>query len=276
MKWIMDNKLISAIVLATIILLTVLAFTTGERARANWGSDGVQMILRPFEQAFTWTTKGVGGFFMHFGDIDKLREENRILAEQLAKAEEEAREITIYRDENEELRASLNLASTLKSDKTIVANIISKDFSNYYSSFKIDKGSKDGIVAKKSVRTPAGLVGYVKEVGYNWAIITTVLNSENSVSGIVGRTGEAVICKGDFALAKSGKMRISYVSDDTSLVRGDIIQTSGLGGIYPKGILIGTVDEIHTDRQSVSVSAALLPAVDLDKISVVLVETNNE
>jgi len=271
MRWIWDNKLISVIVLATIILLTILAFTTGEKAKANVGTNGVQIILRPFERAFTNVISSTSGFFVNFADTAKLQNENKILAEKLAKAEEQAREISIYKDENEELRSSLNLANILKNDKLIAANIIAKDFTNYYSSFTIDKGSKDGVISKKSVRTSSGLVGYVSEVGYNWAIVTTVLNPETAVSGVVARTGEAVICKGEFALLKNGKVRLTYISSDANITKGDIIQTSGLGGIYPKGILIGSVDEIQLDKQSVSMAATLVPAVDFERTSVVLV-----
>jgi len=274
MRWIWENKLVSSVVLATLILLTLLAFTTGERAKANSGTSGVQIVLRPFEIAFTNTISSVGGFFMHFADIEKLHNENKLLAEKLAKAEEQAREISIYKDENEELRSNLNLTNTLKNDKLIAAKIIAKDFTNYYSSFTIDKGSKDGIEIKKSVRTSSGLIGYVSEVGYNWAIITTILNPEAAVSGVVARTGEAVVCKGEFALLRDGKVRLSYISSDANITKGDIIQTSGLGGIYPKGILIGSVDEIQLDKQSVSMVSTLIPAVDFERVNFVLVEQN--
>ena len=271
MRWISENKLVSGIILATIVLLTLLAFSTGERAKANWGTDGVQIVLRPFQQFFTWSANGIGGFFMHFGDIEKAQGEIKSLTEKLAKAEEEAREIQNFRQENEDLRALLSLESTLKGE-TVAANVIAKDFSNWYSSFTIDKGAKDGVQDKKAVRTTSGLVGYISEVGTNWAKVTTILNDNTNVSGVVTRTNEAVMCQGEFGLQKDGRCRLNYISSDANIVPGDVIQTSGLGGIYPKGISIGIVGDISATKQSVSQTAILVPSVDFEKVSIVLVE----
>jgi len=276
MRFIRENKIVTGIVIATIVLLTVLALTGGQKAKANWGIDGVHIVLRPFEQAWTATVNGVGGFFAHFQDVKKLEDENAALTQQLAQAEENARDIGNYQSENDELRALLNLKDSLKGEDTIAANVIAKDFSNWYSTFTIDKGTSDGVQINKAVRTTAGLVGYVTEVGTNWATVTTILNNGTSVSGIVARTNEAVICKGDFTLQKSGECQLTYISNDANITSGDVIQTSGLGGIYPKGILMGTVGDVQADKQSGSTSAVLQPAVDFEKVNVVLVEGSSQ
>jgi len=270
MRWIFENKLISGIILATIILLTTLALTTGERARANWGVDGVQIVMRPFEQFFTWTANSTSNFFMHFGDLSKAQAEIQDLNNQLASAQEDARDLGNYKTENDDLRSLLALKSTIKG-QTVAANVIAKDFSNWYSTFTIDKGTNDGIQPKTAVRTTAGLVGYVSSVGTDWAIVTTILNDGTSVSGNVVRTNDAVICQGELALQKNGQCSLNYISNNSNIVSGDVIQTSGLGGIYPKGILIGTVGDISDSKQS-SQSAVLVPAVDFERTSVVLVE----
>jgi len=231
----------------------------------------VQIVMRPFEKFFTWTANGVGNFFGHFGDLSKAEAQITDLSNQLAQAQEQVRDLQNYQSENDDLRSLLDLKSTI-SGQTVAANVIAKDFSNWYSTFTIDKGTNDGVKIKTAVRTTSGLVGYISAVGTNWATVTTILNDSSSVSGSIVRTNDAVICQGELALQQNGQCRINYISSSSNIVSGDIVQTSGLGGIYPKGILIGTVGDISDSQQSVSQTAILIPAVNFEKTSVVLVE----
>ena len=118
------------------------------------------------------------------------------------------------------------------------------------------------------------LVGVVSEVGDNWALVDTVLSPEVEIGGRIARTDDNAILEGDFTLMLQGMLKLSFLPADTQLVSGDQVVTSGLGGLYPQGLLVGSIRTLHTEEDGLSRYAEIQPAADVDNVRYVYVITD--
>ena len=119
------------------------------------------------------------------------------------------------------------------------------------------------------------LVGRVSDVGTTWAEVTLITDPEHGAGVRIMRSDELAIIEGDGALAKDGNCKLSFISKNSNILVGDTIETSGLGGIYPKGIMVGKVVEISPEVQGISQYAVVKPEADVDNLRTVFVVTNN-
>lgn len=115
------------------------------------------------------------------------------------------------------------------------------------------------------------LVGVVSEVGYNWCTVLTLADTDTEIGARVFRTQEVAVAEGDLALMDQGKLKLSYLSEDSQLLTGDYVMTSGLGGYYPSGLVIGTVDSVLTGDDGLAQYAVLSPMVDFDALTEVFI-----
>lgn len=118
------------------------------------------------------------------------------------------------------------------------------------------------------------LVGVVTEAGANWCTVTTILDTDSHLGALVFRTGEVTVAMGDLALMGQGKLKLSYLEGESSLINGDMIVTSGLGGYYPSGLVIGSVEEIKTDDNGLTRYATIIPKTDITQLVEVFVITD--
>ena len=152
------------------------------------------------------------------------------------------------------------------------ATLISRDSADPYKGFVINKGSTDGIKAYDPVITDAGLVGYISEVGLTTSKVTTVLSPKFKAGGRDSRTADEGILSGRADFAKDNKCYFYNLQRDCSLSIGDSIITAG-GGVFPKGLVIGTVGDIKQQIKGSSIYAVVDTAVDFDDIRNVMVIT---
>ena len=117
-----------------------------------------------------------------------------------------------------------------------------------------------------------GLVGHVISVTESTAKVQTIIDTSSSVSASMSTTKEAIVCKG--TLEEKSALKAMYIPTESNIIQGDSIETSGLGGIYPKGIHVGTVKKVVTSQNIIDRYAIIETAVDFDKLDSVLVITN--
>ena len=115
------------------------------------------------------------------------------------------------------------------------------------------------------------LVGVVSEVGYNWATVSTIINTDIEMGGIVTRTYSAGVLEGDFSLMSQGLVKLNYLPEEAQLVAGDEVVTSGRGDVYPSGLVVGQVEGVFTDPSGQTRYATVRPAADLDSFVEVFV-----
>ena len=259
------------IIITIIILILVVVFTNGE-SNSSFFENGVSKLVMPIQNGLTYLKNKISGNDTFFTDINKLEEENEQLKNRNSELEQSLRELESIKAENETLREYLNLTEKYGEYETIPAYIINKDISNYSKTIIINVGKNDGITENMTVIADEGLVGHVVSVTDTTAQVQTIIDTGSSVSATMSSTDESIVCKG--TLDSTSELRAMYIPTDYNIIQGDSLETSGLGGIYPKGVHIGTVKKVESTKNITDRYAIIEPAVDFDKLSTVLVITN--
>lgn len=249
-----------------LIIIVIISNNDGENSfLENFGSK----IIMPIQNGFTFLANKIGGNEAYFADIDKLKEENEKLANRNKELEKTLKEIESIKTENETLKEYLGLTEKYKNYKTIPGDVINKDISNYSRTITINIGAKDGVKKDMTVIAEEGLVGHVISVTDNTAKVQTIIDPASSVSTMLSTTKEAIVSKG--TLENKQTLKAVYIPTEASVIQGDGIQTSGLGGVYPKGIHVGTIRKV-IDTENLTDRYALVDvAVDFNKLNSVLV-----
>ena len=271
MRGLFANKYFVLLLTITIFLLVMMAIYTDNREKVTFGEDLVGAVVMPFQTLFTASSKGVGGFFEYFADSKKLTQENKQMSEKIDELNNTIRNIEEFKLENERLKSMLDLKKDMGNYDLVGAEVIAKDPGNWFNTFTIDKGTSSGLAVREAVITSKGLVGYIYEIGTNYAKVVTIIDTNSSTGSLVVRTRDIAMIEGDLELGMDGLCKMTYISKDASVITGDLIETSGLGGIYPKGILIGKIREIRPETHSVSQYAVVEPVVDFERITEVFV-----
>ncbi len=275
MKYLLKSKLF-IVMLVTLLLLIAMGITAKETGNFKWLENAGNVIVTPFQTFFTFCENSLKDFSSNFTDAEKLNKENKKLQEQIDKLENDNRNLTAYKSENKELRDMLKLKDQFKNYKTLGANIISKDLGNWFNVFNIDRGSSDNINVNTPVITNKGVVGKVTENLTYSSKVLSIIDPDSSLSGIISKSLDYVIVSGDINLESEGLCRIDQIPIDLDLSVGDTIETSGIGGIFPKGLLIGTVKEIVRGKSELERYAIIQPAVDFRRLQEVFVLINKK
>ena len=150
--------------------------------------------------------------------------------------------------------------------------MVSWNASNWSSSFTISKGSDNGLEVGDSVITEYGvLVGTISELGSNWATVETVVDIGTSIGVLVGNEEVSAMLQGDYTLMRSQYMKLTFVAETGRVITGDIVVTSGAGGAYPQGLILGTVTSVHTEAAGQVEYAVVEPFTDLDALTQIFV-----
>ena len=268
----MSNKKTGIIgIIITVIILIILVFISNLKIeKISYIENAFSKIVMPIQNALTYLKNKINGNDEFFSNIEELKKENEELKEKNTELEESLRELEIIRSENATLKEYLNLTEQYKEYTTVPAYIINKDISNYTDVFVINVGSKNGIANNMTVISEKGLVGHVISVTENTAKVQTIIDTSSAVSAIISSTRDSIICRGTLS---GNELRATYIPTEANLVEGDNIETSGLGGIYPKGIHIGTIKEVVNTKNITDRYMMIETAVDFSKIETVLVIT---
>lgn len=264
------------VIVATTILILTISLTVQPKENPNFFEKCINTVFLPIQQVIKWPFNKMENSIDFFVDMKNLAEENERLNKENIELKERVRQLEIDGIENSQLRDMLNLTKKYETSNAIVAEVISMDSSIWFDVFTINKGEKDGIKNNMTVLTPQGLVGKVTQTFSTTAQVTSILDVNNAVSARLTKTGDLITTKGDMNLVDKGLLKLKYVTSDVNLAEGDVVETSGMGGIYPKGIFIGTISKVEQDNKTMKTYAVLEPGVDFNKISEVLVISNME
>ena len=153
------------------------------------------------------------------------------------------------------------------------ARVIEVTTDNWHSSFKIDKGTDDGLKVNMNVIASGGLVGIISETGSNYSIVKTITENNSNVSGMLIDTNETCIVQGDVELMDTGMIRVSHFKSDVVVRNGDKVVTSNISDRYLQGILIGYIKDVKLDSNNLTQSGYIVPAVNFNNLQEVLVIT---
>lgn len=230
------------------------------------------VITSPFRTAFTAVADWFNDKQAYYADYKALEEENEQLKTQIAEMEEDIRQSEADSEENERLRKLLNLRPQHKDFELESARITSHNTSNWTSSLTLNRGTSHGVeVGDCVINEEHYLVGVVSKVGLNWCTVLTIIDTDTQIGATVFRTDEIGVASGDFNLMSEGYLKLSHLPADTALLNGDLIVTSGVGGYYPQGLSIGTVEEVKIDDSGLAQYAVISPMVDFDSLTQVFI-----
>ncbi len=272
---IFKNKKYLIVLSILIVSIVIVYFSALDRENTDTYDNIVGYVVAPVSKVFTSLSNSFNDFFEYFKDKKELVRVNQKLEIKLTELEHKNSKLESLEIENERLRSLLNFKDKNPELNLTACKVISKDSSNYYSTFLIDKGENHGIRTFMPVVGSKGVVGYVVQTGATFSKVQTVIEGGSSLGCIITRTGDIAVCEGDTNLLKDGLMTMTYVSKDMSIVEGDIIETSGLGEIYPAGLVIGRVKELKNESITKNQYAVIKPAEDFDYIREVFVVTNH-
>lgn len=229
-------------------------------------------LTLPIKEGSTGLVAWLENVYGYMFRYDALKAENEELKAKLAQAELKLREAKEAENENRQLRSLLNLREKHSDFVFESAKIIDRPISNWSETYTLSKGKESGIALGNCVIDSGyNLVGQVIEVGTGWATVRSVIDADMRVGALVGEAGNAAMVVGDFSLMNKGEAKLTYLTEETKVLEGDVLITSGKGGAFPRGLTIGTVTSVLTEAGGQIEYATVAPACELGALSEVFV-----
>ncbi len=265
------------ICLCVAVVLCAVPSTLSLMGYSGLSKNVVGVITYPFRLCFTAIGNGIEGFGRYFTSIDALHEKNKTLEEENKALHEQLERAEILEKENERLRRYLEMKNQYPSFTMEEGTVIGYSAGNYATGFTLNRGTLHGIQVNMPVVTSDGIVGYVSDVGLNFCMVSTLIETASSVGAYIPRSGVTGIISGDYNLRNDGVCQLSYVEGtDADVQIGDRVYSNGTSSIYPADLLIGEVIAVEMDEYSRSMVATVRPAVDLSQIKYVMIITGYE
>jgi len=260
-------------IIITVIILVILVIITNMDTSKLYNVENIiSKIISPIQNGITYLQNKISGNNAFFADLNELRTENEKLKQKNSELEQQLRELEVIKAENETLKQYGTLAEKYQSFKTIPAYVINRDITNYSKTIVINVGREDGIEENMAVIADEGLVGNVISVTSNTAKVQTIVDSASAMSSITSSTRDTMVCKG--TIDGTSTLKATYMAIDSNIIEGDSVESSGLGGIYPKGIHIGKVTKVKEGKNKIDKNVEVETAVDFSKLETVLIITN--
>lgn len=259
--------IVALVVTAAVIILAAIAHFGG----SNPVSTVLRTVFSPFQNGMAYIVNKVDGTVDFILEMKSYKEENERLVVEINELKKQNRDITNYHEENERLKELLEMQTSLDAYSTVAASVIAYSSNNSYDTIQISKGTLAGVKEGNAVITPDGVVGKVTEAGPTWSVVSTILNPDNALGVKVSRTGDVAVVEGDSELYSQNYCKMSFIDKGSNLIVGDILETSGSGGIYPAGLSVGAIRDVNSDSMGNLNYATVEPLVDFDKLYEVLV-----
>ena len=271
MRHFFTNRIRVVLTLALILALGLAA--VGSLTGTKLPENIVQGVLAPFRTGASKVVEGARQVYDYVFKYESLLAENQALKEQLAAIQDEARDAYATKQENERLRALLELLDAHEDFKPVDAYIISTSSNDWSNTFTINRGSNAGIKKDMCAITAYGeLVGIVSEVGVNYAVVKSVLDSSLEISATIAASGHSGMVQGGYATGLEGKLRMNYLPSSATIRNRDQVVTTG-STVYPRNLILGYVVDAGFDDTGVAKFALLEPAADVRSLEQVFILT---
>ena len=255
--------------LAVIVIAAAFLVLLGAATRSGVGfvQNVTGIVAAPMQKVLSSTVNWFNSMYGYLYRYDTMMEENQELRTQLAEAQQAAREGIAASEENVRLRQSLELRQKHTDYVLESAKVVLWSSSNWSSSFTISKGRSSGIELGDPVITEYGaLVGQVTELSENSAIVSTLIDVDMSVGAYVGSNGSSGMVVGEYALMKEKTAKLTFLADGAQIFVGDEVLTSGSGGAFPAGLVIGTISNVQTEAGGQIRYGIVVPQAELDTL----------
>ena len=254
------------VLLGVAIFLVVAHHRARRHGQTSTPEEIAYFLLQP---AQTWFSRAGASISEGWASLRRLRyleRENRVLRQRLAKLEAQNQRLRSYEKENRRLRALLRLGPS-EPPQRIAAEVISQGASNWFHRIRINRGAADGVRPKSVVFTDKGVVGQVLAVAPTTSLVLLITDPDAGIGGMVQRSRALGVVKG----TGGDLCEMSYLNVNADVREGDLVITSYLGEVFPKGIVIGEIVSVHKARHYSSLEAMVKPAVDMYHLEEVFV-----
>ena len=259
------------------LLVLMAGFLAYAGANGRWSAAPQELLataLVPFQQLGRMISVGIEDLRDRTVAIDEVLAENERLKEDLNALRQTVVDYDDMKSENEMFREYYRIEDTYSDYDLVSAFVIGRDPMEKYYSFTIDRGSRDGVAVDDVVISPEGAVGRVTSVNYNYAEVLTILDPAVSMGCTVSRTRDIGLAEGESLLAQENRLKMSYLPRETLVAASDLMVTTGLGGVFPSGLIVGTVEDVIPESSGKSMYAVVRPAADVRDITSVFIITN--
>ena len=258
-----------AVFLTTTLVLSFLLMTLQvrhETAVVTIPRQALLLVVSPFINVTSAVIHGVTGTWRDYVDLRSLREENKQLQIETTTLRRRIEQLQEQALETQRLQRLLAMRETSRGDY-LTARVVGKDATNWFKTILLDSGSLRGLRRDQPVLGPDGLVGRIVEVTLNSARVQLLTDPVSAVGGLIQRTRVTGIVTGNLGAGA----RVSYLPLMADVAVGDEVVTSGMGGVFPKGILIGRITSVERKSGALFQEATLQSAVDLSRLEEVLI-----
>lgn len=265
MKAFLRSKNFIVLAAVTVVLAAVIIYSacTGGTGIANiFGA-----VATPMQKVTTVVTNNAQtGLSNATRSYEDLVAENEQLKHQVNDLNQQLVDFYEYKQENEQLRNYLGLKKDNPDYQLVSAAVIGRDPNNLFHTFTVDKGSSAGVKINDPVITDKGVVGWVSKVSTMYCEVTTILSPDTNISATDKINRESGVISSNLQLTDQGLIKLGYLEAGTTVQAGDTIVTSGIGGKFPKDLLIGKAVEVKGEENDVSLYATVEPFVDIKTI----------
>lgn len=266
----MDPKYILMTIAIVSVALIIVSFRFQDKMTPI--RTAVGSVVTPMQRGINKIGLVVADGMDYVTTVKKLVKKNNALQKQLDDLSQQNRLLQQDKYDLDDFRKLYSLDEKYSGYPKVAAHVISSD-GNWFNSFVIDKGSKDGLKVNMNVLAGDGLVGIVTEVNKSYARVRSIIDDESSVTGSFLKTSDMCFVNGNLKLIGKGMIDISGIPADAEVKDGYEVVTSPVSDKYLPGILIGYARDIKTDSSNITQSAHLTPAADFSGLDMVLVIT---
>lgn len=262
------------ILIAIVVVIVGMAIYAGVNGKlTSLPQEIMGVIAVPIKRTTASISAKIALWQDKYLDIDKVVAENENLKKQVGELQKRQIDYDRMKLENEQYEKFLKIQKEHENYEVVSSAVIGRDGMDKFYSFTIDQGEKAGVKKNDVVMSAQGVVGVVVETGLNFARVSTILSPAVSIASFVSTTRDTGVVMGNSEYSNDLRCTMSYLPQNTKAKVGDLVSTTGLGGIFPQDLVIGTIEEIGKEAAGNSVYAVIRPEADIAEVKMVFVIT---
>ncbi|MDH5752752.1 MAG: rod shape-determining protein MreC [Deltaproteobacteria bacterium] len=276
------NRILVSVIFTLLLLLIVLSVRLKSPGFARWTDEVFQIAAYPFQASYHKISSSLDGMFSNYVYLVDLKQENERLRSQVEALQEELNHYTNSAVQFDLLREQLNFLEE-RPEKKVFAEVIGESVDNLHHVLLINRGGTSGIKRNFPVVLRQGVVGRIQSVTATQSVVQLIIDRRHRFPVLVQRSRDRMVMQGEggnvrlqsqnrgIAFGQDDGLRLSRIRMLADVEPEDKVITSGLGGIFPKGLMVGTVKRVSRERHELFQSAEVEPAVDFNRIEGVFV-----
>lgn len=263
MKDFFDTWKFKILVIVAVFLVGIMAYAGANGRLTAAPQELLGVVLTPLQKVTSALSGGAASVWEKYTSIDDVMDRNEQLEAENAELRQQMVDYDRIKAENDAYKALARIQDTNSEASYVSAFVIGRDPLDEFGGFTLDQGSTDGVAVNDAIISDRGyLLGVVVEVDATSCKVMTILHPSFNAAGVISRTRENGIITGSADYAADGQCVLTNLDRATEARKGDQVITTGLGGVFPANLLVGTVQEVVPEQSGKSSSAVILPGAD--------------